>query len=124
MDASIELYELNRSIIEQQGTIKEDDIPRAMNDLKYLVYTSNNQCYMLYGKEIGYFTLFMRDSVNWELETIDIAVIECLMNVGPIYSIELTPDKDAAEIWVKDTEKDLLTCMYLFPYDNGIVRIK
>ena len=124
MDANIELYELNRSIIEQQGTIKEDDIPRAMNDLKYLVGTTNNQCYMLYGKEIDYFTLFMRDSINWELETIDIAVMECLINVGPVYSIELTPDKDAAEIWVKDTKKDLLTCMYLFPYDNGIVRIK
>lgn len=124
MDANIELYELNRSIIEQQGLIKEEDITRAMIDLKYLVNTTNNQCYMLYGKEIGYFTLFMRDSVNWELETIDIAVMECLINVGPIYSIELTPNKDAAEIWVKDTASDLLTCMYLFPYDNGIVRIK
>jgi hypothetical protein len=50
--------------------------------------------------------------------------MECLINVGPVYSIGLTADKGAIEIWVKDTEKDVLTCMYLFPYDNGIVRIK
>ena len=123
MDASIELYELNRSIIEQQGTIKEEDIARAMIELKDFVEETKNKCYMLYGKEIGYFTLFMRD-INWELETIDIAVMECLINIGPIYSIELTANKDAFEIWVKDVKADLLTCMYLFPYDNGIVRIK
>ena len=123
MDASIELYELNRSIIEQQGIIKEEDIAYAMIELKNFVENTKNKCYMLYGKEIGYFTLFMRDC-NWELETIDIAVMECLINVGPVYSIELTKDKDAFEIWVKDTQSDMLTCMYLFPYDNGIVRIK
>ena len=33
-------------------------------------------------------------------------------------------EKDAIEIWVKDIHQDLLTCMYLFPYDGGIVRIK
>lgn len=124
MDASIELYELNRSIIEQQGIIKEEDIARVMNDIKYLVASTDNKCYMLYGKEIGYFTLFMRNSYDWEIESLDLAVMECLANVGPIYSIELTAKKEAIEIWVKDTQQDLLTCMYLFPYDNGIVRIK
>ena len=124
MDASIELYELNRSIIEQQGIIKEEDVVRAITDIRYLANSTNNKCYMMYGKEIGYFTLFMRDSYNWEIETLDLAVMECLANVGPVYSIELTPDKDAIEIWVKDVQSDILTCMYLFPYDNGIVRIK
>ena len=124
MDANIELYELNRSIIEQQGVIKEEDIPRAMNDIEYLVCSTNNQCYMLYGKEIGYFTLFMKDNYNWEIETLSLATMECLANIGAVYSIELTANKDAVEIWVKDTERDMVTCMYLFPYDNGIVRIK
>ena len=124
MDASIELYELNRSIIEQQGVIKEEDVFRAMNDIKYLVTAADNKCYMLYGKEIGYYTLLMRDPYNWEIETLDLAVMECLANVGPVYSIELTTEQDAIEIWIKDTQQDLVTCMYLFPYDSGIVRIK
>ena len=84
---------------------------------------------LLYGKEINYFTLFVKDK-NWELESLDLGVIECLNNIGTIYSIEYTKEKDAIEIWVEveinsDTEESekLITCMYLFPYDAGIVRV-
>ena len=84
---------------------------------------------MLYGREINYFTLFVKDE-NWELESLDIGVIECLNNIGTIYSIEYTKEKDAIEIWVEvetntDTEEieKLITCMYLFPYDAGIVKV-
>lgn len=123
MDASIELYELNRSIIEQQGPLSKEALPEKMILLKEFVEDTKNDFYMLYGKEIGYFTLFMKDRIC-DFETIDYAITECLMNVGPIHSIELTANKDAIEIWVKDTERNLQTCMYLFPYDDGIVRIK
>lgn len=125
MDASIELYELNRSIIEQQGIIDSEVIPDKMAMMKKFVEETENKFYMLYGKEIGYFTVFVRNmpaGTPYDIATIDLAVFECLSNVGPIYSIELTPN-NAIEIWVKDTEKDLLTCMYLFPYDEGIVRL-
>lgn len=126
MDASIELYELNRSIIEQQGIIDSEVIPDKMAMMKKFVEETENKFYMLYGKEIGYFTVFVRNmptETPYDIATIDLAVFECLLNVGPIYSIELTPN-NAIEIWVKDTEKDLLTCMYLFPYDEGIVRLE
>ena len=126
MDASIELYELNRSIIEQQGIIDSEVIPDKMAMMKKFVEETENKFYMLYGKEIGYFTVFVRNmpaETPYDIATIDLAVFECLSNVGPIYSIELTPN-NAIEIWVKDTEKDLLTCMYLFPYDEGIVRLE
>lgn len=123
MDASIELYELNRSIIEQQGPLSKEALPEKMILLKEFVEDTNNDFYMLYGKEIGYFTLFMKDRI-YDFETIDYAITECLMHIGPIHSIELTANKDAIEIWVKYTERNLQTCMYLFPYDDGIVRIK
>ena len=123
MDASIELYELNRSIIEQQGPLSKEALPEKMILLKEFVEDTKNDFYMLYGKEIGYFTLFMKERIC-DFETIDYAITECLMHVGPIHSIELTANKDAIEIWVKDTERNLQTCMYLFPYDDGIVRIK
>ena len=86
---------------------------------------------LLYGREINYFTLFVKDE-NCELESLDIGVIECLNNIGTIYSIEYTKEKDAIEIWIEvetetntDTEENekLITCMYLFPYDTGIVKI-
>lgn len=124
MEANFELYELNRSIIDQQGAIEDIDIIRSKFELiSNFANETNNNFYMMYGKEIGYFTVFAKHE-HWELETLDLAVSECLYNVGYLYSLELTADKSAIEIWVKTYEEDLLTCMYLFPYDNGIVRIK
>ena len=130
MEASISLYELNRSMIKQQGPLEEKDIKSKMNILKEFSNTFGKY-YLLYGREINYFTLFVKDE-NWELESLDLGVIECLNNIGTIYSIEYTKEKDAIEIWIEvetetstDTEKSekLITCMYLFPYDTGIVKI-
>ena len=128
MEASVSLYELNRSIIKQQGPLEEKDIKSKMNILKEFSNTFGKY-YLLYGREINYFTLFVKDE-NWELESLDLGVIECLNNIGTIYSIEYTKEKDAIEIWIEvetntDTEESekLITCMYLFPYDAGIVKI-
>ena len=126
MEASVSLYELNRSIIKQQGPLEEKDIKSKMNMLKEFSNTFEKYS-LLYGREINYFTLFVKDE-NWELESLDLGVIECLNNIGTIYSIEYTKEKDAIEIWVEinpGTEKSekLVTCMYLFPYDAGIVKV-
>ena len=123
MDASIELYELNRSIIEQQGILDADVLAEKFELINIFATNTKNDFYMLYGREINYFTVFVKHE-KWELETLALAVTECLANIGSVYSIEVTAEKDAVEIWVKDIHQDLLTCMYLFPYDNGIVRIK
>ena len=128
MEASVSLYELNRQIIKQQGPLEEKDIKSKMDMLKAFSHTFEKYS-LLYGKEINYFTLFVKDE-NWELESLDLGVIECLNNIGTIYSIEYTKEKDAIEIWVEvetntDTEESekLITCMYLFPYDAGIVKV-
>lgn len=127
MEANLSLYELNRSIIAQQGTLDVSLVHEKMDMIKKFAEDTNNKFYMLYGREISYFTIFTHDE-NWEVETLSQAVGECLLNIGLIYSIELTKEKDAIEIWVEtppegDTD-GILTCLYLFPYDNGIVRIK
>ena len=130
MEASVSLYELNRQIIKQQGPLEEKDIKSKMDMLKEFSNTFEKYS-LLYGREINYFTLFVKDE-NWELESLDLGVIECLNNIGTIYSIEYTKEKDAIEIWIEvetetntDTEENekLITCMYLFPYDTGIVKI-
>ena len=124
METSVSLYELNRQIIKQQGPLEEKDIKLKMDMLKEFSNTFKKYC-LLYGKEINYFTLFVKDK-NWELESLDLGVIECLNNIGTIYSIEYTKEKDAIEIWIEvetETSEKLITCMYLFPYDTGIVKI-
>lgn len=123
MDANIELYELNRSIIEQQGVLDTDTLAEKFKLIDVFAANTKNDFYMLYGREINYFTVFAKHK-KWELETLSWGVAECLANIGSIYSIEVTAERDAVEIWVKDIHQDLVTCMYLFPYDNGIVRIK
>lgn len=123
MDASIELYELNRSIIEQQGILDTDTLAEKFKLIDVFAVNTKNDFYMLYGREMNYFTVFAKHE-KWELETLSLGVAECLANIGSVYSIEVTAEQDAIEIWIKDTQQDLVTCMYLFPYDNGIVRIK
>lgn len=109
------LYDMNKQIVAQLPTL---------TDLKDKVYTIdcleakyNNEYYMLYGKEISYFTLFK----IVEPQYFSYEVIECLKNIGEVKAIDLTEDRDAVEIWIMaDGEA---TCLYLFPYDLGVVQV-
>lgn len=108
------LYEINKSIISQMDPL--DDV--KLNDLKDMVNTLYfNQYYLLYGREINYFTLFIKNGYE-TTETLGDALISCLKNFDKVYSYEKMED-DAIEIWVND--KDVVTVLYLFDYTNGVV---
>lgn len=114
---SMNLYDLNKSIMSQLDIIEEfGDKILLINEFKD---NTNNQFYMLYGKEISYFTVFMTDFPE-EDETIGEAAIDCLRSIGDITSVDLTQNHDAIECWVRD-EQGLDTCLYLFPYDQGMI---
>lgn len=109
------LYDMNKQIISQLPVLTD------LEDKKYTINSLhakfNNEFYMLYGKEISYFTLFkIEDSTYFGNE-----VVDCLSNIGDIKAIDLTEANDAIEIWVQDGEN--VTCLYLFPYDNGVVQV-
>jgi hypothetical protein len=80
---------------------------------------------MLYGKEISYFTVFYANDNSEEgLDNVfSINVTDCLKAFKSVKSIDYTENKDAIEIWVSD-DNDNVTCLYLFPYDNGVVYFK
>lgn len=112
---SMGLYDMNKQIIAQLPTLTTDDLLEKLPLVEELHNKYNNEYYMLYGKEISYFTLFKLKQV----ESFPHEAIDCLQNIGPIQAIDLTEDKDAIEAWVMaDGEA---TCLYLFPYDNGLV---
>ena len=114
---SMGLYDMNKQIIAQLPTLAEDELKEKKCSIDALNSKYNNEYYMLYGKEISYFTLFK----IVEPQYFSYEVIECLKNVGDIKAIDLTEDKDAVEAWViADGEA---TCLYLFPYDLGIVQV-
>ena len=107
------LYDMNKQIISQLPIL--EDFDKAMDDIWTLYETYHNKYFMLYGKEISYFTLFrIFDSTYFGNE-----VIDCLNNVGDIKAIDFTEAQDAIEIWIQD--EDGPTCLYLFPYDSGVV---
>ena len=112
---SMGLYDMNKQIISQLPTLTTDDLLEKLPLVEELHNKYNNEYYMLYGKEISYFTLFKLK----EVESFPHEAIDCLRNIGPIKAIDLTEDKDAIEAWVM--ADDEATCLYLFPYDMGVV---
>ena len=107
------VYDMNKQIIAQMPELT--DLTNAHQAIDKLQETHYDTYFMLYGKEISYFTLFkLLDSQYFANE-----VIACLKNIGAIKAIDLTEANDAVEIWV-ETENGP-TVLYLFPYDNGVV---
>lgn len=112
---SMGLYDMNKQLISQLPALT--DLEDKENVIHKLHIGHGNFYYMLYGKEISYFTLFK----VIEPQYFGSEVIECLKNVGTIKAIDFTEAQDAIEIWVEN--EDGPTCLYLFPYDNGVVQV-
>lgn len=117
LNVNMSLYEMNKQIVAQLPDFTA--ITEAVSAIDTFVTNTHNCHYMMYGKEISYFTIFQRCSGL--TETVGEAVIDCLGSVGTIKSIDPTPDGEAFEIWVM--VEDNATCLYLFPYDTGIVQV-
>lgn len=117
LDTGISFYDMNKQLISQLSPLSKEEIANKMSVIKDYVSNSMNTFYMLYGKEISYFSVFVHDTQN--TETIEDIVIECLNNLGPIYSIELVNDDTAIEAWVQCENNP--TCLYFFSYDQGII---
>lgn len=81
--------------------------------------------FMLYGRDVSYFTVFRRVSGKADTESLFAGLKEILMALGDVYAIDPTADGSAIEIWVRyideEQEIDEMTCLYLFNYDEGVV---
>ena len=118
IDTGISFYDLNKELVAQLPALSETALKEKALLIKEYAYNTMNTFYMLYGRELNYFTIFRHDTNN--SESIEDIIIECLNNIGIVYSIELVNDNTAIEIWIKDVNNNI-SCLYFFPYDNGIV---
>ena len=111
------LYDLNKQIIAQLPILSDEELSNKKTVINQLHEKFNNEYYMLYGKEMSYFTLFkLKDPSRFGDE-----VIECLGYLdGDVKCVDMTEPEDAIEIWVHKGTEDP-TCLYLFPYDTGLV---
>lgn len=110
------LYDMNKQIIAQLPDLT--DFTTAEQAINALHVEHHNAYYMLYGKEISYFTIFKIK----EPQYLGQEVIDCLKYVGQIKSVDLYENKAAVEIWVY-LEGEGSIVLYLFPYDMGIVQV-
>lgn len=110
------LYDINKQIIAQLPDLTDWD--RVNKTLKNFDAIQSNNYYMLYGKEISYFTVFkIKEHIRFSQEVIDI-----IQHIGSsVKAIDLTETQDAIEIWIIYENEP--TCLYLFPYDGGIVQV-
>lgn len=121
----LNLYELNRNIISQLPDFGDTQWEGAQQVFNTWMDGKTCKYFMLYGREINYFTIFKKNELTTqkaEFETIFGAVRDCLEAVGPVKSISINEIDDGSssiEIWIK--YEDLVTCMYLFEYEEGIV---
>lgn len=119
------LYDANKSIMSKQTPISEKEWSDKSKALVKFCKKTQNQYYMLLNRETYNFTLFNFHSSNnhASLNTRKLIYDElkiCLQNRGEVLSIELTEQKDAYEIWIRDDEQNILV-YYFFPYDIGVI---
>lgn len=118
-DITMSLYEMNRQLINQLPDYNEEAWSGAEEILKEYLETHTHSYYMMYGRELNYFTVFHKED-GAEFTNLFGAVKACLDSVGGVRSFDF--DGEAAiEIWVKPEVASTVTCLYLFPYDDGVV---
>ena len=121
-NVQMSLYDMNKQIIKQLGTPSDEELARQLDLCDEYDTAIKQEYYLLYGKEISYFTLFHFDHyAEGNYGPLSAMVYDCLKNVGSIYSINPTEAKDAVEIWVLPEGSEDVTCLYLFGYDSGVV---
>lgn len=118
-EVTMSLYEMNRQLINQLPDYNDEAWNGAKEILNEYLEKHPSSYYMMYGRELSYFTVFHKKE-EAEFNGLFDAIKACLASVGSVHSFDF--DGEAAiEIWVKpDTTSDV-TCLYLFPYDDGVV---
>ena len=112
----IDLYSLNKQIVAQLPPFDLQRLADAKETLKN--WKKDNIPYLLYGKELSYFTLFYPTENKEEDSFVD-CVFDCLATISnTIYSFDVASE-DAIEIWM-DYEGEA-TALYLFDYSRGMV---
>ena len=109
------LYDMNKQIIAQLPDL--DNLEEKTDLVDTFHEDWNNEYYMLYGREISYFTVFKVTDPS----VFASIIFECVQNIGVVKAFDLTEAEDAIEIWVMYNDEP--TCLYFFPYDMGLVRV-
>lgn len=113
---NVSLYDMNKQIIDQLPPLSEQQLTDIIDTLNLW---SKANVYMLYGKEISYFTVLTHSEEDIDFNSFGESIISLLKDISDtIYSIDIIDD-DSVEIWLR--YKDNSTVLYLFNYEGGMV---
>ena len=115
----LNLYDLNRNIIEQLNPLTTNEVSMKMGLINEYYQKANNTYHMLLCRDFNYYTIFNYDSML-SFPDFPSAICTIITELGEVYSIELLED-GALEIWIKPTGEESPYAFYLFPYDAGVV---
>lgn len=110
----INAYELGKQLCAQSPNLNDKQLFEARAMINN--WAISNKYYMLYGRDIHYFTLF---HINSNGDTsIGTEVLDCLHTIGKIKSITVNDD-NVIECWISYEGDGMV--LYLFPYDEGVI---
>ena len=113
-DLKLSLYDMNKNLVANQ---KNMDWRKIENVIKK--WNPQGTYFLMYCKDIGYFTLFKR--TEGAPEKFHEVFKDCLINVGDLKACDITEEGNGLEIWIKPKDSNSAICMYLFNYDEGVV---
>lgn len=116
------LYDMNKQLLGQLKALTTDELKNKKKLVRDFIKRTKNRHYLMFCKDVGYFTLFQLDIYeNCADKLEDVMIDECLAGLGAIKAIDLTEDEGAIEIWISNPDADQTMVLYFFPYDAGVV---
>ena len=118
------VYDYNKSVYDNFQPLDRIMLNLGQNLVSHFIEDTKNKYYMLLNKENADYTIFTVDYIKpaKRKSAAKILIDECIHNRGQAIDINLTEDKAAIEIWLRNEENENL-CYYFFPYDAAIIEV-
>lgn len=116
---NVSIYDLNRQAIGQLPKHTIEQLEEDKNKINEFANTTNGTYYMMLNNDVRYFTIFTHSNKEEELKNLGEAAIVCAQDLGTVQSLDV--NENSVEIWVKTNTEYETICLYLFPYDAGVV---
>jgi len=78
---------------------------------------------MLLGRDLNYYTVFSLQHFDYVGPSLSKELMACLDSIGEILDFNLTQNKDAIEIWVRNKQDKQAYCLMFFDYTNGVIEV-
>lgn len=121
----LKLYDLNKTVMAQ---LPAHNFKQRLADTKLIKEFIENhdyktQYYMLLGRDLNYYTVFSLQHFDYVGPSLSKELMACLDSIGEILDFNLTQNKDAIEIWVRNKQDKQAYCLMFFDYTNGVIEV-